>query len=592
MTRLGKIGLAAILGATLGSIGPALAQAPAAQLILRNGHVWTVDPGRPEAQAVAVAGNRIVAVGSNREISRYEGLATRVVDLHGALVLPGFVDTHTHFGNAVDAFFTARVIDVEDDERLSERLRGAVERVPKGMWITAADLQGEAAAKAKRGNDGAFDLYAPSLAALDAAAPDHPVLIRRFDGTYFGNSAVLALAQLGPGMPDPPNGEYVRDASGRFTGELRGSAGTRIAAMMPPRSKARDAIAAAALVKSLNQLGIVGIHDIARIDAVSQRQIYQVDVERSFTNMQLFYDLRSAGRLTLRVNPLLALAPWRDYAALGITAGSGDDLIRYTALKVLLDSSFMFRPFANRPAWSGGLSYRVADLDRLRGDIVGADALGFDIGVHVTGDRGLQIVLDDFAAAEAANRRTDRRFRLIHLWYPSEEQVRRAGAAHYFADIQPYQLISQLKSIDAALGPDRARSAFPWRAAADAGVTLDLGSDWPGSYDGIEIAPNNPLEQIYYAVTRRDLSGAPAGGWHPEQALSIRQAIEAYTINAARASRQEQARGTISKGKLADIVVLSEDIMNAPPERLLTTRLLYTIFDGRIVYEAGDERRR
>lgn len=581
------LGLLVVLAIALACARPVQAAKRPATLILTHGRVWTVDAKRPRAEAVAVAGDRIERVGSDQEVLRLKGPHTRVIDLKGAMVLPGFIDTHTHFGNAVSAFSTARVIDLDNETALAARLIEAARRLPSGRWLTGADLQGQEAAAAQKRNDTGFSKFTPSLAALDAAVPDHPVLIRRFDGVYFANTAALNLAQLTPDSPNPPNGDYVRQpGSGALTGELRGSAGTRMAAIMPPHTRAGDAFAAQAIVKELNALGIVGVHDIARLDAASQRQVFAVDVERSFTDMNLFYDLRKAGKLTLRVYPLLSLAGWREYKALGVAPGSGDDLIRYGGLKVLLDSSYMYQPLGAAKRWAGSLSYRVTDLARLRADIAGADRLGFDIAVHVIGDKAHDMLLDDYAATAAANSRTDRRFRLIHMWYPTFAQVKRAGAARDIADIQPYQLIEQVNSIDGLLGPDRAKSAFPWRTAIAAGMILDLGSDWPGSYDGIEIAPNNPLENIYYAVTRSDLSGAPRGGWHPEQALTVEQAIQAYTLNPAYASHEEQVKGSITRGKLADMVVLSDDILVGKPEQLLTTRVLYTIFGGRIVYKA------
>ncbi len=561
------------------------AQPAPADLILRNAAIWTVDPARPTAQAVAIAGERIVATGSESEVARHRGAHTRVIDLHGAMLLPGFTDAHTHFGNAVDAFFTARVVDVGTDAALADRLRAATQRVPKGLWITAFDLQGFAAGAAAKRGDTAFVRFSPPLASLDAAAPDHPILIRRYDGRSFVNSLALRLARIERGTPDPLNGEYVRDRSGALTGELRGSASVRMAATLPPPTRARALIAARALIKALNAQGITGIHDITRIDSLSQERTPSVDVERSYTNLDIFRDLQASGDLGVRVDALLPLAGWRDYARLGIRPGTSEGRIRFGTLKAFMDASYMSAPFANAPGWRGGLSYRVDDPTRLRADMIGSDAAGFDIAVHVMGDAGHAMVLDDYAAAIAANGARDRRFRLIHMWYPTAAQIARAGAMRLIADITPSHLIEQLGSIDAALDPARAASAFPWASAAAAGMTIDIGSDWPGSFDGISVSPNDPLENIYYAVTRRHI-GDKTTGWHSNEALSVDQAIAAYTANPAYAAREEKQRGTISPGKLADLVVLSHDIRKIAPERIADTRVLMTLVGGRIVYRA------
>lgn len=577
----------AMLGAAAGLLLAANGGRAPADLILRNASVWTVDPARPAAHAVAIAGERIVAVGSEVEIARHRGARTRVIDLQGAMLLPGFTDAHTHFGNAADAFFTARVVDVDTDALLAERLRAAAARIPKGFWITASDLQAFAAAAAAKRHDATFAPFTPSLAALDAAAPDHPVLIRGHDGRAFVNSPALRLARIERGTPNPPNGEYVRDRSGALTGELRGSAAIRMAATLPPPTRARALVAARALIGTLHAQGITAIHDIARVDALSQARTPQVDVERSYTNLDLFRDLQAEGNLGIRVHAMLPLAGWRDYGRLGIRPGASEGRIHFGTLKAFMDASYMTEPFANAPDWRGGLSYRVGDPSALRADVIDADAAGFDVAIHVMGDAGHALALDAYADAISANPERDRRFRLIHMWYPSAEQVARAGAMRLFADITPSQLIEQLGSIDAALGARRAATAFPWASAAAAGMTVNIGSDWPGSFDGIAVSSNDPLENIFHAVARRRAHDTSDAAWHPNEALSVDQAIAAYTINSARAAREESERGTISPGKLADLVVLSDDIRAIPIDRIPRTRVLMTFVGGRLVYRSG-----
>jgi predicted amidohydrolase YtcJ len=566
----------------------AVAQTPPATLILRNADIWTVDDAQPTARALAIAGNRIVKVGNEGDVMALATPETRVLDLNDAFVLPGFTDTHTHFGSAVEKFFEVRLIDVNDEPLLLERLRAAAQDIPEDVWITGYDWSSAAASGARRREDISFKPFVPSLAAIDRVAPRHPVLLRRYDGVYFMNTRGFELARVNKVTPDPANGEYQRDPlTHELTGLLLGSAGPKMAEIMPPPSRARDLIGARAMLSELSRHGITSIHDIARVDEISQTKLYPVAIERSFTDLSIFKDLRARGELTVRVYPILTLANWRETVAYGITPGSGDDTIRYGALKVLVDSSYMSEPFANNSAWSGGLSFRVLDEQTLSRDIVGADALGFDTAAHVTGDRAHRMVLDWYEDAIRTNPPRDRRFRLIHAWYPSRTEVERAGRIHAIADIQPHQLIHELSDIEERLGPQRAAFSYPWRAMIEQGMHVTLGSDWPGSFDRKIEAPLNPLVNIYYAVTRQSLEGLPSGGFHKEQALTVDEAIRGYTIAGAFASRQEAIKGSITEGKLADLVVLSRNLRKIPARELPHVQVRYTIFDGRVVYEGN-----
>jgi predicted amidohydrolase YtcJ len=557
-----------------------------ATLILKNADVWTVDDRRPTAHALAIEGNRIIKVGEERDVMKLAGPGTNVLDLKGAFVLPGFTDSHTHFGNAVAAFPELRLVDVNSEPLLIERLQAQVNTLPKGMWITGYDWASVAATQARRRGDAGFTPFTPSLTDVDRVTPDHPVLLRRYDGAYFMNSRAFQLARVDKHTPAPASGEYGKDPqSGELTGMLLGTAGGRLALILPPSSRASDLIGARVMLRELNSHGITSIQDIARVDEISQTHIWSTAVERSTTDLDLFKDLRARGELSVRVYPILTLASWRDYKAYGITPGAGDDFIRYGALKQFVDGAvYMFRPYNNHPDTAGGLSFRVDDPRAARDDIVGADALGFDVAAHVTGDRAHQLLLDWYDAAIRANPAHDRRFRLIHAWYPAREEIERAGRMHAIADIQPWQLISEMPEMIAKLGPERAALGFPWRTLIDQGVRLTLGSDWPGSFDRSSVATLDPMENIYYAVTRQRLDGTPPGGWHPEQRISMDEAIRAYTLNGAFASRQEDVKGTLTEGKLADVVVLSKNLRRIAPRDIPRVRVLYTILDGRIVY--------
>jgi len=565
---------------------PAPAPTPTPTLILRNADIWTEDEAHPTAHALAIAGNRIAKVGSDAEIMKLAGPQTRVLDLHGAFVLPGFIDTHTHFGNAAESFFEVRLVDVAAEPLLLDRLRTAAREIPADMWITGFDLGAAAAAHAHRHGDADFEPFVPSLAEVDRVTPRHPLLLRRYDGAYFMNSRGFELARVDKTTPDPPNGEYQKDPhTGELTGLLIGSAGVRMSQILPPPSVARERIGARAMMHELNRYGITSIHDISRIDEISQTELYHTDVERSFTNLAIFKDLRARGEMTVRVYSMLPLAAWKAYPQYGITPGCGDEMIRYGTLKLLLDSMYMSKPFANNPDWAGVLSFRIADAEDAHRDIVGADALGFDTATHVTGDRGHRMLLDWYEDAIRVNPARDRRFRLIHAWYPARAEIERAGRIHAIADIQPSQLIQELPHLLEQLGPERAAFAFPWRTMIEQGVRITLGSDWPGSFDRNSVFPLNPLENIYYAVAREPLGAGSDQRFHIEQALTVDEAIRAYTLAGAFASREDAIKGSLTEGKLADVVVLSRNLRKIPLREVPAAKVLYTIFDGRVVYE-------
>jgi predicted amidohydrolase YtcJ len=572
-----------------GAHGLTLAQSAAkADAILYNGKIWTVDPAQPDAQAIAVAGDTILRVGSDTEVLALRGPRTRVFDLRGARVLPGFNDAHTHFENATQWFYEARLIDVRTEDEVKARIAQAAERIPAGMWITAYDAEALAAWSASKDSASSFHPLEPKLQDLDAASGNHPLLIRRYDGIVFINSKAIAIARLGDHAPDPLGGRYGRDpVTDHLTGALYGKAAEQLIDILPPATMASKLIAARGVLQKLNAVGITSIHDIARLDAISQLQTYNTDIERSYTDVNIFRDLERQGQLTVRVYAYQPLRSFSQLAAFGIQPGSGDRMLRFGILKEFVDGSWMLEPYANRPDYSGGVTFRFTSDEDERRMIREADRSGWDIGIHTIGDRALSTVLDWYCDAEKANdARPSRRDRIIHMWYANPDLIRKAGQMHLIADITPYQLLADTNKIDKLAGPERAKWAFAWRSMIDAGMRLNLVSDMPGLYNRTEVNPINPLENMYYAITRKNTNGEPAGGWHPEQSITLKEAIAAYTMNPAYASHEEDVKGSLKAGKLADLVVLSKDILSVPPEELLSTHVLLTLLGGKVVYNA------
>ncbi|SFV00490.1 amidohydrolase [Pseudoduganella namucuonensis] len=583
---LRKAGLALLpllLAAALGHAGPALAGDKRADLILYNAKVWTVDDKHPSAEAVAVRGDRIVKVGDNKKVLELKGPDTRVMDMEGKLVLPGFNDAHTHFGNATEWFFQVPLTDVNDIKLMAERVRTVAARVPKGIWITGGDWGTSAANAADKNRKAGFEPLLPDLKAIDAVSPDHPLIIRRYDHVYFANSKALELARLSARSPNPAGGSYGRDpATGELNGLLYGTAGEILERQLPPMSIKQKMIGARAVQRDLNRVGITSITDMARIDDISNEQMYRFHVERSATDDRIFRALRKSGELSVRVFAMLPMETRRELVQHNIKPYSGDEWLRYGALKIYGDSGVMFKPFAGN-GLPGEWSYRFPGEATVAREIVEADKAGFDVGMHIIGDKAVHSLINWYGDAIARNPARERRLRMIHLWHTTEEDIRRAGKMRLVADVQPFHLEREVAQIGGTLDEERARTSHPWKSMLDAGVVVTLGSDLPGSFNRLHVSPYNPMENIFSAVTRTDKKGYPEGGWHPEQRLSIQEAIKAYTLSPAYAAREDKIKGSISKGKLADMVVLSKDILTVPPQEYLTTGVVHTILGGKVL---------
>lgn len=561
----------------------AAAKAQAADLIIYNAKVWTVDDKHPSAEAVAVRGNRIVKVGSSKDVLALKGPATRALDMEGKLVLPGFHDSHTHFGNASEFFFTVPLTDVNDVKLMAERIKRTASRVPKGLWITGGDWATSAANAANKDRKAGFEPLLPDLKTIDAASPDHPLIFRRFDHVYFANSAALKLARLSPKTPNPAGGSYGKDpVTGELNGLLYGTAGEILERQLPPMSIKQKMIGARAVQKDLNKVGITSITDMARIDDISNEQIYSFHAERSATDTRIFDALKKSGELSVRVHAMLPLETEKELVKHKVKPYSGDEWLRYGALKAYGDSGVMYKPFTGNGLPSEW-SYRFPGESVFAKAVIEADKAGFDVGVHIIGDKAVNALINWYSDAIAQNPPRERRMRLIHVWHTTQEDIKRAGKLGFVADVQPFHLEREVALMGDTLDEERARSTHAWKSMIDAGVVVSLGSDLPGSYNRLHVSPYNPLENIFSAVTRTNKKGFPAGGWHPEQKLSIQEAIKAYTFNPAYTTREDKQKGSITEGKLADMIVLSKDILTVQPQEYLTTEVVYTILDGKVL---------
>jgi len=535
-----------------------LAQAPA-DMVLVNGKIWTVDDKRPEVDAVAVFGNRIAAVGSTEEIRKWVGANTKVIDLQGRRVTPGFNDSHVHFLDGGMGLASVQLRDARTPDEFRDRIRDFAAKLPKGRWILNGNWDHE------NWNPPAL----PTRRLIDAVTPDNPVFINRLDGHMcLANSLTLKLAGVTRESPDPPGGTIVRDAGGEPTGVLKDAAMNYVYKVIPSPSEEVMAEAIRAALAYAAENGVTSVQDMS-----ASPEVFGV-----------YQKLLANGELTARVYGLQPLSEWGRLARVGVRAWFGNDILKIGGLKGFADGSLgsttalFFEPYLDAPKTSGLPSDEMFPEGKMLDNILGADRAGLQIAVHAIGDKANKTILDMFAEVGKRNGARDRRLRIEHAQHMRPEEIKRFGAERVIASMQPYHAIDDGRWAENRIGPNRAKGTYAFRSLLDAGATLAFGSDW-------FVAPMEPLMGIYSAVTRRTLDGKRPQGWVPEQKITVADAVRAYTMGSAYASGDEKVKGSIEVGKLADLAVLSADIFKIDPVEIEKAKVVMTIFDGKVVYE-------
>jgi predicted amidohydrolase YtcJ len=534
---------------------PAAAQCDAHTVIV-NARVHTVDPAKPVAEAVAICGERIGRVGTNDEVRKLAGPTARVIDAGGKLLLPGFNDAHVHLIMGAEEIVGVDLRPARDEADLARRLREHAAKLPKGRWIRGGYWDHEAwPSKAL-----------PTRRQIDAATPDHPVFVQRLDGHMaLANTAAMKLAGITRATRSPEGGTIVLDASGEPAGVFKDNAMGLVEKVIPadnPDVVVEKASAALALAASL---GVTTIQDMTA--SAMQLQAYQA--------------LRAQGKLTARIYSIQnhGIAGLRDA---GIATGFGDDWIRVGGIKLFADGSMgagtavFFEPYADDPKTSGLLIQSPEELEKA---VFDADAAGFQAIVHAIGDRANAIVLDIFEHLQTQRGARDRRPRIEHAQVVRQEDKARFGQLGAIASIQPSHCIDDMRWAEARIGRARSAISYNFKSFVDAGARIAFGTDW-------FVEPLNPMLGLYAAVTRQFPDGTPAGGWFPEERITMEQAVEFYTMGSAYAEFAESRKGSITEGKLADLVILSHDLFKVPPRELLDTRAVLTMVGGRIVHES------
>jgi predicted amidohydrolase YtcJ len=536
-----------------------LAAQPAADLILTNGKIWTGTAAAPVVQAVACAGGRIAASGPAADVAKWAGPKTRVVDLAGKLVVPGFNDAHVHFLTGGQHLAGVQLRDARSGQEFRERIRQFAARLPAKGWILGGDWDHENWTPARL----------PTRQLIDEASGGRPVFVNRLDGHMsLANTAALKLAGITRDTPDPPGGTIVRDPSGEPTGILKDAAMYAVERFIPDPSADDILDALRAAMRYAAENGVTSVQDMSASPEV----------------LRAYQTLLRRGELTVRISGRQPLASWKRLSDVGLMAGFGNSFLRIGGLKGFADGSLgsttalFFAPYSDDPKTSGLAADEMIPESRMYDRIADADRAGLQVAVHAIGDKANHTLLNLFEETINRNGKRDRRFRIEHAQHLAPADIPRFRNLGVIASMQPYHAIDDGRWAEKRIGPERAKTTYAFRSLLDAGAVLAFGSDW-------FVAPMEPLMGIYGAATRRTLDGKHPDGWIPEQKINVAEALRAYTWGSAYAEFQEDVKGTIEPGKLADFAVLSADITAIDPAEIRNTRISMTVVEGRIVFE-------
>jgi predicted amidohydrolase YtcJ len=541
---------------------PAAAQAgPAADLIITNAKIWTVDRAQPRAEAVAIFRDRIIAVGGNSAIEAWRGPETRVVDAGGHLLLPGFNDAHVHFVSAGIELDSVQLNDATSKEEFARRIAERARMTRKGEWILGGDW-----------DETKWDPpVLPTKELIDSLTPDTPVFLSRYDGhMVLANSLALRLAAITAKTADPPGGVIVRDAQGNPTGALKDAAMDLASKAVPPLSREQRSQAVRRALAHAASLGVTSVQHM----------------NPDYADIAVYNEMLERGELTTRIYAAPLIAGVDDQVKIGIRHAFGGPYLRIGAVKAYADGSlgsrtaYFYEPYLDQPGTRGLLADGMHPISLMRDRMLKADAAGLQLCTHAIGDEAISMILDLYSDVVKSGGERDRRMRIEHAQHMADKDFDRFRELQVIASVQPYQAIDDGRFAEPRIGHDRASRTYAFRTFLEHGVRLAFGTDW-------DIAPLNPMLTLYAAVTRATLDGKNPNGWFPEQKLTITEAIEAYTMGSAFAEFQENEKGSITPGKLADMVLLSQDILSIAPEKIRDTIVLKTFVGGKLVWDAA-----
>ena len=554
-TRFACLLLSLVSAATACRFSPSSGSPSGPADMMVYGRVWTGDSARPWAQAIAIAGDSILAVGDSSALARLIGSSTRVIRNGKAMVVPGFMDAHTHF---LTGGFQLASVDLRDASSPAEfiaRLKAHAAKVPPGDWILGGDWDHESWPGTPL----------PDRSWIDSVTPNNPVFVNRLDGHMaLANSAALRLARLSRTTKDIPGGMIVRGPGGEPTGVLKDEAQNPVWAVIPTPSPSQSD---AALKRAMEWAASKGVTTVA-------------DVSVPWYEVAALRRAHAAGTLTTRASVYVPLGEWRRMADTVRTHGVGDDRLRIAGVKGYVDGSLgsttalFYQPYNDAPETVGLL---VTPEDSLRAWIGGADSAGLQVVVHAIGERANGLLLDIYDSVGKAHSPRDRRFRIEHAQHLRRGDILRLARSGVIASMQPYHAIDDGRWAEKRIGPERIKTTYAFRSLLDNGARLGFGSDWT-------VAPLDPLLGIYAAVTRRTLDDKHPDGWVPGEKVTVEEALRAYTTSNAWGVYAEGTRGKLAPGYQADLVLLDQDLMAIPPEALEKVAVRTTVVGGKVVF--------
>ena len=528
--------------------------AETASLVVRDARVWTGQPSSPWAKALAVSGDRILAVGSNGEIDGLVTSETTVIEGGGRLVTPGFIDAHVHFISGGFNLSSVQLRDAPTPQVYIDRIAEFAAGLEPGVWITGGDWDHE-----QWGGE------LPQRDWIDSVTTENPVWVNRLDGHMaLANTAALEIAGVTRETEDVDGGTIERYEDGEPAGIFKDNAMNLVANVIPdPPDELKDRALDAAMDYVAAQ-GVTSVHNMGWWDDVA-----------------VFERARTSGRLKTRIYAAIPLWDWQRLEARVDSSGRGDEWVRIGGLKGFVDGSLgshtaaFMEPFTDAPEDTGLLINTEEDLYAWTS---GADKAGLHVMVHAIGDRAIDLQLDIFERVAEENGPRDRRFRIEHAQHIAPADLERFGALDIIPSMQPYHAIDDGRWAEKVIGTERIKTTYAFRSLLDADARLALGSDW-------SVAPATPIEGIYAAVTRRTLDDMNPGGWVPEQKITVEEALRGYTLDAAYASYEEDVKGSLEPGKLADFVIVDRDLTTIPPEEIREAMVDLTVVGGAVVYE-------
>ncbi len=540
---------------------------PQASLVVKNGKIVTIDKKNPRAEAVAVSGERIIAVTSNEAVAKYiEEGKTKVIDAGGRLIVPGFNDAHIHFdGISVDYIDLHGITDLKE---IQQKVKERVGQVKPGEWILGGGWEQETFA----------DRRWPTKTTLDNVAPNNPVRLSRIDGhSIWVNSYALKISAISKDTPDPPGGTIVKDPmSGEPTGILKETAGELI------KVTSAGALAGEgegdqndeAMERALNEARGLGITSIQHLEGRQDQ----------------FKRFLEAGKLSLRVTFNMHLESSPEHLvkmdALRKQFPPENNWLRFGYLKAFIDgtlgsaTALYFEPYEDNPQTRGLPQMTYEELEE---KVVAADKMGFQIGIHATGDKANNWILNAYEKAQQVNGKRNSRHRSEHATSIAPDDFPRFAKLGVIASVQPSHLVVVKQFAEKRIGLERCKNTYAFATFLQAGARVAFGSDW-------NVVSMNPMEGLFAAVTRENFKGEPEGGWFPEQKISMEKAIELYTLGSAYAEFMEDRKGMLKVGYLADMDILSDDLLTISADRIINTKVDYTIVGGRVVFQRADSR--